>query len=144
MTWYQSFILPRSLVLSLGQKLKGALSVFTASGTENLPLPVHWKKRLGSLLAIYHLIDSEPTINFGRQRFLLRSQCVISKSNVKLCFARWFVCRYNIARMFACWNSIARACFIFLLSTPMTSVSLAIFPRRLPVASITQQYPMKR
>ena len=67
---------------------------------------------------------------------------------------------YNIARIFAYSNSIAGACFIFPLSTLMTSysvnyilytlpryivlVSLAILPRRLPSASIAQQYTIKR
>ena len=53
---------------------------------------------------------------------------------------------YNKARKFTESNAIARACYIFPLSTLMMSktilrvvVSLAILPRQLPSASITQQ-----
>ena len=108
MTWYHSFILPYLRLLA--QRI--CLCPSTGRSFS-----------LSSLLAIYHLIRSEPTVNFGSQRNLLRAQCVISKSNVKLCSARWFICRYNIARMFAYWNSIAWACFIFPLSTLMTSIN---------------------
>ena len=53
-------------------------------------------------------------------------------------FKKWYNCPYNIARKFALSNSIARACFIFLLSTLMRSINYSQILSLLS-ASITQQ-----
>ena len=81
-------------------------------------MPLHQSQFfLCSLLAIYHLIGSEPTVNFGSQRNLeicwLHAECVISKSNVNLCSARRFVCRYFLYNFVVVGFSFQRSASLY-------------------------------
>ena len=73
--------------------------------------------------------------------------CILDSISRLVCY----ILNYNIVRTFAYANSIARACFIFPLSTLRTSINYASSscelsnpPKTSPECTITQQYTIKR